>query len=424
MNSDVQYILDATNAHHELFKNSLPMIASENLTSPTVRRLLASDLGHRYAEGKVGHRYYQGCKYIDQIEAKAIELAKRLFDAEHVNVQPVSGVNANLAAFLALAAHEDLLMSLGVPDGGHISHAKYSAAGIRGLRITAHPFDEKKMNIDADLMVQKIFDVKPKVIMFGGSLFLFPHPVREARKAADEVGTRIIYDAAHVLGLIAGKQFQDPLREGADIVTCPTHKSFPGPQGALILCKSDVADAVDNAVFPGTTSNHHLHHKAALAVTLAETLVFGEEYAKQMISNAQTLAQALYDAGLDVLCKDNGFTQSHQVAADVSKCGGGAKVASNLEKANIIINKNLLPWDNVNNPGDPSGIRLGIQELTRLGMKEPEMREVAQFFKRIILEEEEPGKVKNDVTFMKKDYQKVHYCFDDGEGAYESPFRW
>jgi len=418
MNLDVQYITDAIKAHHELFKNSLPMIASENVTSPTVRRLIASDLGHRYAEGKVGHRYYQGCKYIDQIEAKAIELAKRLFDAEHVNVQSVSGVNANLAAFSAVAAHGDLLMSLGVPDGGHISHAKYSAAGIIGLNVRTHPFDEERMNIDADLMVQKILEVKPKVLMFGASLFLFPHPVKEARVAADEIGAKVIYDAAHVLGLIAGKQFQDPLREGADIVTCPTHKSFPGPQGALILCKSDIADAVDKAVFPGTTSNHHLHHKAGLAATLAEMLVFGEEYAGQMISNAQALAQALYDDGLDVLCKGHGFTQSHQVAIDVSKCGGGAKVALNLEKANIIANKNLLPWDDVNNPGDPSGIRLGTQELTRLGLKESEMKEVAHFFKRIIIEEEDPAKVKNDVKSLRKDYQKVHYCFD-GEGAYE-----
>ncbi|MDI6888524.1 MAG: serine hydroxymethyltransferase [Methanocellales archaeon] len=423
MNSDVRYIMDATKAHHELFKNSLPMIASENVTSPTVRRLIASDLGHRYAEGKVGHRYYQGCKYIDQIEAKAIELAKRLFDAEHVNVQPVSGVNANLAAFTALAEPRDLLISLDVPDGGHISHAKFSAAGIRGLRITTHPFDEKKMNVDADLMIKKILEVKPKVIVFGASLFLFPHPVKEARSVADEVGAKIVYDAAHVLGLIAGKRFQDPLREGADIATGPTHKSFPGPQGALILCKSDVADAVDNAVFPGTTSNHHLHHKAGLAVALAEMLTFGEDYAKQMVTNAQVLAQSLYDSGLDVLCKDSGFTQSHQIAFDVSKRGGGAKVASNLEKANIITNKNLLPWDDVNNPGDPSGIRLGTQELTRLGMKESEMKGIADLIKRIVIDEEKPERVKNDVISLRKDYQKVHYCFD-GEGAYDLPFRW
>lgn len=420
INPDVRYIIDATKAHHELFKNSLPMIASENITSPIVRRLVASDLGHRYAEGRVGHRYYQGCKYIDQIEETAIKLAKRLFEAEHVNVQPTSGVNANLAAFFALTDPGDLLMPLDVPHGGHISHARYSAAGIRGLKIECHPFDKEEMNIDVDLMIKKILDIKPRVVMFGASLFLFPHPVKEARQVADEVGAKIIYDAAHVLGLIAGKQFQDPLREGADVITGPTHKTFPGPQGALILCKSNIADEMDRAVFPGTVSNHHLHHKAGLAVTLSEMLVFGKDYAKQMISNAKTLGLALYETGLDVLCEKKGFTASHQIAIDVSRYKGGAKVASNLERANIIANKNLLPWDDVNNPDNPSGIRLGVQELTRLNMRGSEMKEIASLIKRVVVDEESPERVKKDVIYLKKDYQRVHYCFNGGS-AYEFP---
>lgn len=420
MDSEIRDIINAAKLHTGLYGDSLPMIASENITSPIVRRLVASDLGHRYAEGKVGHRYYQGCKYIDQIEESAIKLTKQLFEAEHVNVQPISGVNANIAVFFALTNPGELLMPLNVPHGGHISHARYSAAGIRELKIKCHPFNNEEMNIDADLMVKKILDIKPKIVMFGASLFLFPHPVKEARQAADEVGAKIVYDAAHVLGLIAGKQFQDPLKEGADVVTGSTHKTFPGPQGALILCKSDVADEIDDAVFPGTVSNHHLHHIAGLAATLSEMIAFGEDYARQTVANAKALGQALYEMGLDVLCEKNGFTESHQIAIDVSKYKGGAKVASNLERANIIANKNLLPWDDVNNPDNPSGIRLGVQELTRLDMKESEMEEIAGFIKRVVVDEEKPEKVKKDAILLKRRYQIVHYCFNRGS-AYGFP---
>jgi glycine hydroxymethyltransferase len=422
MNKDVQCVVDAVMGSQELFKNSLPMIASENVTSPLVRQVLSSDLGHRYAEGQVGHRFYQGCGFVDTIEAKAIELAKDVFRAPHVNVQPISGVNCNIAAFFALAQPGDKLLALAVPSGGHISHAKYSAAGIRGMKIYTHPYDNSKMNIDVDGMIREIKRLKPKVVMFGASLFLFPHPVAEAREACDEVGASIVYDAAHVAGLIAGGEFQDPLREGADVVTASTHKTFPGPQGGIILCKEKWAKDVDEAVFPGTVSNFHLHHKAGLAIALAEMKKFGKAYARQTVKNAQALAAYMDDMGFSVLCKDQGYTKSHQVAVDVSKIGGGSVVAASLEKANVIANKNLFPWDNVNGTDDPSGIRLGTQELTRLGMKEPEMKEVARILKRVAIDKEKPEKVKKDVILLKSQYQTVQYCFD-GDGAYEFMLR-
>ncbi|BAI60366.1 serine hydroxymethyltransferase [Methanocella paludicola SANAE] len=422
MNSDVQCVVDAVMGSQELFKYSLPMIASENVTSPLVRQVLSSDLGHRYAEGQVGHRFYQGCGFVDTIEAKAIELAKEVFRAPHVNVQPISGVNCNIAAFFALAQPGDKLLALAVPSGGHISHAKFSAAGIRGMKIYTHPYDNSKMNIDVDGMVKEIKRLKPKVVMFGASLFLFPHPVKEAREACDEVGASIVYDAAHVAGLIAGGEFQDPLKEGADVVTASTHKTFPGPQGGIILCKEKWAKDIDEAVFPGTVSNFHLHHKAGLAIALAEMKQFGKAYARQTVKNAQALAASMDDMGFSVLCKEQGYTKSHQVAVDVSKIGGGSVVAANLEKANVIANKNLFPWDNVNGTDDPSGIRLGTQELTRLGMKEPEMKEVARVLKRVAIDKEKPEKVKKDVILLKSQYQTVQYCFD-GDGAYEFMLR-
>jgi len=309
-----------------------------------------------------------------------------------------------------------------VPSGGHISHAKFSAAGIRGMKIYTHPYDNSRMNIDADGMIREIKRLKPKVVMFGASLFLFPHPVAEAREACDEVGASIVYDAAHVAGLIAGGEFQDPLKEGADVVTASTHKTFPGPQGGIILCKEKWAKDIDEAVFPGTVSNFHLHHKAGLAIALAEMKQFGRAYARQTVRNAQALAAYMDDMGFSVLCKDQGYTKSHQVAVDVSKIGGGSAVAAELEKANVIANKNLFPWDNVNGTDDPSGIRLGTQELTRLGMKEPEMKEVARILKRVAIDGEKPEKVKKDVILLKSQYQTVQYCFD-GDGAYEFMLR-
>ncbi|MCK4458315.1 MAG: serine hydroxymethyltransferase, partial [Methanosarcinales archaeon] len=313
MQQDIDLIMRATEAHHTWYRDCLPMIASNNLTSRRVRLLAATDLAHRYAEGVVGHRFYQGCRYIDEIEAKTITLAKDLFRAEHVNVQPTSGVNANIAAFFALADPGDTIISLEVPQGGHISHVRYSAAGVRGLRVIAHPFDPDIMNIDADRMVERIRETEPRIVLLGGSLFLFPHPVREACEAAHEVGATVVYDGAHVLGLIAGKRFQDPLREGADVMTGSTHKTFPGPQGAVIFCKEGFSEKIDEAVFPGTVSNHHLHHLAGLGVALAEMIEFGEDYASDVIANAKTLAQSLYERGFDVLCEPRGFTESHQV---------------------------------------------------------------------------------------------------------------
>lgn len=418
MQAETESIVEAVRKHHELYKTALPMIASENITSNTVRMLLASDLSHRYAEGDVGNRFYQGCEYIDEIEEKAIKYAKELFKAEHVNVKPTSGVNVNIAALFALTSPGDKIMALSIPDGGHISHSRYSVPAIRNLTLDTFPYDAKEMNIDVTKMVKEIKLKTPSLILLGGSLFLFPHPVSEAREAADEVGARIVYDASHVLGLIAGKKFQDPLREGADVVASSTHKTFPGPQGAIILCRENLKEKIDRAVFPGTVSNHHLHHVAGLAVTLVEMMQFGEAYASQITTNAKVLAQSLYEKGFDVLCEHKGFTESHQIAIDVFNHGGGAAVAEKLERANIIINKNMLPSDK--DPAEPTGIRLGVQELTRIGMKESEMKEIASLIGRVVIAKEGENKVKEEVIELRKDFQHVQYCFD-GKDVYKFP---
>ncbi|MGC9517727.1 MAG: serine hydroxymethyltransferase [Methanomicrobiales archaeon] len=407
-----QQIENLTKDHHKWMEQSINLIASENITSTSVREALASDLSHRYAEGLPCERLYEGCEYIDEIENLTIDLSKKIFDAEHANVQPTSGVVANLASFFALSDYNDKIMALEVPVGGHISHANVSAAGIRGLKVITHPFDSDKMNIDADAMKKEIKEKEPKIVLLGGSLFLFPHPVAEAREAADEVGAKVMYDGAHVLGLIAGGFFQDPLKEGADLLVGSTHKTFFGPQGGIILCNNELKDKIDEAVFPGVVSNHHLHHMAALGIATAEMLEFGKDYSSQIIKNSKALAQNLHEIGFNVLCEDLGFTESHQIALDVSKIGKASIMAKDLERNNIILNKNLLPWDDVNRSDDPSGIRIGTQEITRRGLKESHMSEVAEFIKKVVIDGFD---AKEEVSEFMSQYNKVHYAFREDE---------
>jgi len=415
-------ILNLINEQEEWRSNCLNMIASENLTSLAVRRAISSDFGHRYAEGLLGgkiddlqvfDRFYQGTKIFDKVEAIAMKFSEKLFQAEHANLVPVSGAVANLVTYHALAEYGDKISGLSIPCGGHISHSRVSVAGVIGLREISYPFDNEEMNIDVDKAKELLLREKPKIMIFGGSLFLFPHPLNELREIANEINAVMMYDGAHVLGLIAGGKFQKPFAEGADILTSSTHKTFPGPQGGVVFCKEKFKEKIDNAAFPGLMSNHHLHHVVGFAVALAEMMEFGREYAEQIVKNSRVLAETLYELGFDVLCEHKGFTQSHQIAVDVSRIGGGRKIVESFEDANIIINKNLLPWDSLEKTGNPSGIRIGTQEVTRIGMKESEMKEIAEFMKRIAIDGEKPEKVKEDVIAMKKGFNKVHYCFDD-----------
>lgn len=390
--------------------------------SPAAREVLNSDLNNRYAEGLPGKRYYQGNIYVDQIETICENLARDVFACNFADVRSTSGTVANMAVLMALMKTRDKMTTVALSDGGHISHAKIGATGMRGIRTFNYPFDEKNMNLDVEGAKRLIREVKPKVALFGQSVFLFPTPLDEMKDVFSEVGCSTWYDAAHVLGLIAGKRFQDPLREGIDVISGSTHKTLPGPQHGMIisdLAKEGLETALRRGVFPGVTSNHHLHSVAALAVTLAETKEFGEAYADQIIRNAKALGQGLFERGLDVLCEHLGFTESHTIVVDVGQFHGGAKVAKDLEAANIILNKNLLPWDT--DPVRPCGIRIGSQELARLGMKEKQMTEIAELVARVVVKGESPEKVKPDVVNFKRQFTKVHYCYFEGEEAYDYP---
>jgi glycine hydroxymethyltransferase len=422
MDEDVAYIEDQVDKHHGWFSKCLPLIASENVISPLARELLLSDFGDRYAEGLPHERYYQGNIYTDEVEIRVTELAKRLFRVRHADPRLISGTTANMAVYFALMEPGDIMTSVALSHGAHISSAKFGAAGMRAVNTISYPFDVERMSIDVDGTAKLIKLVKPKVAAFGQSVFLFPAPLKDLREAFEEAGCHVWYDGAHVMGLIAGGKFQDPLHEGADVMTGSTHKTLPGPQHGIML--SDSGDEkfvkkLQRAVFPGVLSNHHLHAMAALGVTLAECLQFGRAYADQIVRNSKALAQALHESGIKVLAEKYGFTESHTVATDVSAHGGGAKVALALEKANIITNKNLLPWDT--SPVKPSGIRLGTQELTRLGMQEPQMREVASLIARVAVQGEAPEKVSVDVASMRKHFNTVHFCFTQGAEAHK---RW
>jgi glycine hydroxymethyltransferase len=417
-----QEVRDLTHRHNAWFKDSIPLIASENLLSPAGKEVLNSDLHNRYAEGLPGKRYYQGNVFVDLIETLCENLAKEVFRARFADVRSTSGTVANLAVLMAIAKPRDKMTTVALSDGGHISHAKTGATGLRGVRTYNYPFDEKVMNIDVQGAKRLIREVKPKVALFGQSVYLFPTPLEELRDVFQEVGCTTWYDGAHVIGLIAGGRFQDPLREGIDVVSGSTHKTLPGPQHGIILSdltKDWLETALRRGVFPGVTSNHHLHSVAALAVTLAETREFGAGYADQTIRNAKALGQALHERGMDVLCEKCGFTESHTLVVDVEQYHGGAKVARSLEKANVILNKNLLPWNS--DPVRPSGVRIGSQEITRLGMKENQMSEIAELIARVVVKEEDPETVKNDVVEFKRQYTKLHYCFFEGEEAYDYP---
>jgi len=417
--SEFKSVMNKVRSHERWFSESLPMIASENLASEPVRKVLSSDLGHRYAEGWPGERVYAGCRYIDQIELQAIALGKKLFKAEFVDVRPVSGVNANLAVYSALTNPGDMMMALSIPNGGHISHGKKDFGGsaglVHGLDVSYFAFDKEAMNIDVDETKKRIAALPSlKLAMFGCSLFLFPHPVEELAQTVRDKGGVVCYDAAHVAGLIAGGQFQDPLREGAQVMTFSTHKVLFGPQGGAIAASAELGEQLKKGVFPGTASNHHLHNVAAKAMVFAEFLQFGRGYARAVVVNAQTLAESLASLGEKVLGEKNGYTKSHQVAVDVTRYSDGGVMEKLLEDQNIIVNREPIPGDlqagrHYMNPG---GIRLGVAELTRLGMGKSEMREIAEIL-HVGMGGEKKREVVGRIKELRKGFQKVKYSFRD-----------
>ncbi len=414
LREDLIKVLELTKAHNRWRRfETINLIPSENVMSPLAEAAYFTDMMHRYAEGKPRKRYYQGLIYVDEIELLVMDLMSKLLDVRFVEPRPISGTIANAAVFRVLGKPGDKALIAPVQAGAHVSHTKFGTLGALGIEHIEMPFDQERWNVDVDKAVKMIEEIKPKFVTLGGSVYMFPHPTKELADAAHSVGAKLVHDVAHVLGLIAGKVWPNPIHEGADVATASTHKTFPGPQGGIIFTNDEeLYKEISKYIFPWFVSNHHLHRLPATAVTAVEMLEFGREYAEQVVKNAKAFAQACAEEGFKVPTEHLGFTQSHMFVIDVRELGGGTKAATLLEQANIIVNKNLLPWDPPEAVKDPSGIRLGTPEMTRFGMKEDAFKEIAKLMREVLIEKKDPQQVKKKVIELRKNYVEVKYGYN------------
>jgi glycine hydroxymethyltransferase len=393
------------------------LLAPEAPTSPGVRALLASEIGTRAAEGHIGpvNRWFAGTRHIDEVEALAVELLKKYFRCRYADHRMCASMIGNAVVYSALTDPGDVIMTVAQPFGGHSSNRQIGPAGARGLKIVDIPFDPQELTVDLDLFRKAAPLIRPRLVTLGLSMTLFPLPVREIREVIGEWGGKLFYDGAHQLGLIGGGQFQDPLREGADIMTGSAGKTFSGPQSGIIVWDDPtITERVTTAVFPVWAATHQVNRVAALALATAEALAFGPIYMAQIVRNAQALARGLQDRGIPMLGSTKGFTRTHQAIADVSRYGRGLAAAQKLERANIIVNKNLLPSDKPGEGDYPSGLRIGTIEATRLGMREPEMEAIADFIADVVVRGTSPEAVLPKVLAFRAAYQRTYYCFENG----------
>lgn len=408
-------VLAAVNRNEEWRgKRCLNLLAPEALTSPTVRALLSAEVGTRAAEGHIGpvNRWFAGTQHIDEIEALCIELLKKAFRSRYADHRLVASMIGNMAVYTALTEPGDIIMSIAQPFGGHSSNRVDGPAGVRGLKIVDIPFDPVELEVDLDLFRKVAPLVRPKIVTLGASMTLFPFPLQAISDIVAEWGGRVFFDGAHQLGLIAGGQFQDPLREGAAVMTGSAGKTFSGPQSGIIIWDDPhLTVPITDAIFPVLAATHQVNRVAALAVSAAEMITFGQVYMAQIVRNAQALGAALARRGIPVLGAHKGYTTTHQVIADVRQFGGGLDVAQRLARANIITNKNLIPADKPEDWDHPSGLRMGTTEVTRLGIKEQEMEIIADFIARVLVENVAPEDVVNEVVAFREPYQTVYYCF-------------
>jgi glycine hydroxymethyltransferase len=391
------------------------LLAPEAPTSPMVRSLLASEIGTRAAEGNIGrvNRWFAGTQYIDEVEALCVELLKVAFRCNYADHRLMGSMLGNMAVYHALAQPGDAIMSASQPFGGHSSNRYDGPAGMRGLKIFDVPFDREELEVDLDAFAKAARQHKPKLVVMGMSMTLFPLPVREMSRIIAEWGGQFVFDGAHQAGLIAGGQFQDPLNEGAVILTGSAGKTFSGPQSGMILWNDPaLTKPLTDTIFPVLAATHQVNRVAALAVSAAEMIEYGKFYMAQIVRNSKALGKALDERGIPVLGAHRGYSQSHQIIARVKQFGGGLDVAHRLAEANIITNKNLVPEDKPEDWDRPSGLRIGTIEVTRLGMNEDDMQAIAGFIARILVDGEDPKVVGKDVVDFRLPKQTLYYNFD------------
>jgi len=386
--------LKRTLENHERWRREqcLNLIASENVTSPAVRKILGSDLGHRYT---ATDHFYMGCKFINQAESIARELVRDVFGSEWADVTPLSGHITDMTLLSTFARRGDKILTMGTEHGGYFGISEAGFPRILGLVNLYFPFDKDRWNIEIEKTVELIASEVPRLVILGASYILFPHPVEQIAKVCRETGTMLAFDGSHVMGLIAGGAFQQPLKEGARILVGSTHKSFFGPQGGIIAAFKPEGERLKETIFPAIMDNAHWNRIAALAQALLEMKKFGKKYAAQVIRNSRALAEALDEQGIPVRCKDYGYTASHQVLLDMDRLKDSAQVPDKLEQANVIVDR---------------GIRLGTSEMTRRGMREGDMNDVAEVIARVIRSQETVSAARRKATALARKFRQVRYA--------------
>ena len=382
-------------------REHLELIASENFVTPQVMEAMGSQLTNKYAEGYPRCRYYGGCEYVDMVEDLARDRLKKLFGADHANVQPHSGSNANLAVYFSVLKPGDKVLGMNLSQGGHLTHG--SPVNISGtyFNFVAYGVDKETEKIDYDEVRKIAIDEKPKMIVAGASAYPRTIDFAKFREIADEVGAYLMVDMAHIAGLVAVGLHPNPVPH-ADFVTTTTHKTLRGPRGGAILCKEKYAKAIDKAIFPGIQGGPLMHIIAAKAVSFGEALQDSfKDYQEQVLKNAKALASSLADKGIRLV---SGGTDNHLILLDVRNKGlTGKKAEELLEAVNITTNKNTIPFD-PESPFITSGVRIGTPAVTTRGMKEEEMKKIAEIMDLALDEKNDREEVKQKVLDLCKEF--------------------
>ncbi|HUQ36091.1 MAG TPA: aminotransferase class I/II-fold pyridoxal phosphate-dependent enzyme [Aestuariivirga sp.] len=378
-----------------------------NAMNPRAEAFLAEGLGSRPSLGYPGDKYEMGLEAVEQIEAITAELCAEIFQAKYAEIRVASGAMANLYAFMATCKAGDAIIVPPASIGGHVTHQMAGAAGLYGLDIHEAPVDAANFTVDLEGLRKLARRLKPKLITIGGSLNLFAHPVKEVRAIADEVGALVMFDAAHLCGMIAGKAWANPLLEGAHLMTMSTYKSLGGPAGGLIVTNdAGLAQRLDAIAYPGMTANFDVAKSAALALTLLDWREHGQDYAKAMIRVAKALAQELDRNGVPVFSGAGGFTTSHQFAVKAERFGGGQTASKKLRKANLLVSGIGLPIPTV--AGDLNGIRFGTPEIVRWGVDEKDAAQLAGFIAKA-LTSNDPASLAPEVSQFRAKFNELHY---------------
>lgn len=378
-----------------------------NVMNPRAEAYLAAGLGSRPSLGYPGDKYEMGLEAVEQIEAITAELCAEIFQAKYAEIRVASGAMANLYAFMATCKPGDKIIVPPSNIGGHVTHHMAGAAGLYGLDIHEAPVDAPNFTVDLNGLRKLARSLVPKLITIGGSLNLYPHPVKDVRAIADEVGAKVLFDAAHLCGMIAGRAWANPLSDGAHLMTMSTYKSLGGPAGGLIVTNEpDLAQRLDQIAYPGMTANFDVAKSAALALTMLDWREYGQEYAKAMVRVAKAMSQELDRLGMPVFAGAAGFTSSHQFALKAEKFGGGQTASKRLRKANLLVSGIGLPIPPVE--GDLNGIRFGTPEVVRWGVDEKDVKQLAEFISQA-LTADDPASLAADVSQFRSRFNKLHY---------------